>query len=194
VFVLRAQDPNTGHGFVDQQAGYHYAAPNSTDAVTPGFDSCGGIGGQDGVRAQFLNYSIAVNYSMAGVAAAVHFRAPHDVSFVDCSFHRLGGSALWLDIGAQNCSVTRCTFSDVSGSAVVIGGIGSGEDGVLGCGTNATRTRGNTIQNCTSSRTAVECESMWPQSHSRAGSWQQAQEALSCCLPTLPPRTTLTLR
>ena len=93
---------------------------------------------------------------MAGVAAAVHFRAPHDVSFVECSFRGLGGSGLWLDVGAQRCAVTRCTFSDISGAAVILGGIGSGQDGMLDCGSNATRTNGNTIQNCTSSRTAVE--------------------------------------
>ena len=93
---------------------------------------------------------------MAGVAAAVHFRAPHDVSFVECSFRGLGGSGLWLDVGAQRCAVTRCTFSDISGAAVILGGIGSGQDGMIDCGSNATRTNGNTIQNCTSSRTAVE--------------------------------------
>ena len=102
---------------------------------------------------------------MAGVAAAVHFAAPHNVSFVDCSFQHLGGSALWLDIGAQNCSVTRCTFSDISGGAVLLGGIGSGEDGMRNsygkyagqlCGSNTTHTRDNIIQNCTSFGTAVE--------------------------------------
>ena len=145
---FRLQDPDTDYGFVDQQAGYHYDAPNSTDAVTPGFNSCGGLGQ--------ASHRAGVNYSLAGVAAAVHFRAPHDVSFHECSFRRLGGSALWLDVGAQNCSVTRCTFSDVSGAAVLLGGVGGSEDGMLDCGSDASRTRDNTIQNCTSTRTAVE--------------------------------------
>jgi hypothetical protein len=156
---LLAQDPSSDYGFVDQQAGYHYGAPNATDAVIPGCCgtrySCSTLG-QASHREIFTNYSIPINFSMAGVAAAVHFRAPHDVSFVGCSFHSLGGSALWLDAGAQNCSVTRCTFSDVSGGAVILGGVGGAEDGMLSCGSNATRTHDNTIQNCTSSRTAVE--------------------------------------
>ena len=47
----------------------------------------------------------------------------HGVTFDNCSFRHLGGTALHFHAGAQHSSVVGSTFDDVSASAVIIGNV-----------------------------------------------------------------------
>ena len=57
--------------------------------------------------------------------AAVHVHAGRRVSFVNCSFRRLGATGVAFDRGSQNCSVARSVVEDVSGNGIQIGTIDS---------------------------------------------------------------------
>jgi hypothetical protein len=96
----RGPRPSSTQGYVDMQAGFHTVALSSPDAM-PGVEAAG--------------------LGVAGVAAALHFVGAQDVTIANCSFSRLGGSAVWLDRGSRNCSVSYSRFSDVSGAAVLVG-------------------------------------------------------------------------
>jgi hypothetical protein len=56
------------------------------------------------------------------VPAAIHVHGgSRGVHFRNCSFQRMAASALMFSGGSQDCSVDRCTFSDLSGTAVTLG-------------------------------------------------------------------------
>ena len=59
------------------------------------------------------------------IPAAVHVHASRGVRFSNCSFRRLGATAVAFDKGSQNCSVASCFVEDVSGNGVQIGTIDS---------------------------------------------------------------------
>ena len=59
------------------------------------------------------------------IPAAVHVHASRGVRFSNCSFRRLGATAVAFDKGSQNCSVASSLVEDVSGNGVQIGTIDS---------------------------------------------------------------------
>ena len=65
------------------------------------------------------------------IPAAVHVHASRGVRFSNCSFRRLGATAVAFDKGSQNCSVASCLVEDVSGNGVQIGTIDSYNETVV---------------------------------------------------------------
>lgn len=57
----------------------------------------------------------------AVVPAAVHAVWAENLSFKNCRFKNLGGSALWFSTGCKNCSTENSVFSDISGNGIMIG-------------------------------------------------------------------------
>lgn len=52
---------------------------------------------------------------------AVLLSNAHNVVFGGCTFTRLGGDAVWLFEGSQDCGFYGCTWSDISGGALNVG-------------------------------------------------------------------------
>jgi hypothetical protein len=130
---------NTDEGMVGYQAAYHNV---------PGYGATWGAGFH---CKMWHNQTHDCWKMLAPVPAAIHFQHAQSVSFQDCSFHHMGIGAVWFDEGSQNCLVDRCTFGDVSGAAVMFGGI---QD--FGETDTARQTHGNVLHNSTISRVAVE--------------------------------------
>lgn len=54
---------------------------------------------------------------------AVQVHGAANVSFARCTFRHLGATALVIDAGSQNCSVTDCDFYESSGGALFLGDV-----------------------------------------------------------------------
>lgn len=54
--------------------------------------------------------------------AAVTVNAAYDIRFKNCKFNRLGCTGMNIENGASGVVVEDCEFSDIAGSAIVIGG------------------------------------------------------------------------
>eukprot|EP01052_Picozoa_sp_SAG31_P012137 SAG31_NODE_702_length_12723_cov_4.100206_5_plen_868_part_00 len=92
-------DPiSTPLGFVDVQAGYHQSGPPVPESPYWG-------------------------YNLEPVSAALRFQASHNVVITNCTFQHLGSSGIAFEAGSQNCTVEHSTFFDISGSALLLGGI-----------------------------------------------------------------------
>ena len=89
--------------------------------------------GHADVQANFLN-DPARPLKRDGVVTTVHneqlkspanvlCRHAREVVFDRCTFTRLGGAGLDIEHGSRQCQVTRCTFFDISGSALQIGDV-----------------------------------------------------------------------
>jgi len=55
------------------------------------------------------------------VPAAVYLKWAENCTFTNCTFTRLGGSAIWFSAGCNDCSVSDSHFEDISGNAVMVG-------------------------------------------------------------------------
>ena len=66
-------------------------------------------------------------------------------------FRRIGASALHLGAGSRNNTIARCTFVDVSGSALVLGGIADAREPEP-----RNWTAGNVLRDSTISHVGVE--------------------------------------
>ena len=85
----------TALGFTETQAGYHATGPNFN-------------GNNDS--------------AYVAIPAAVHVHGgSRGVTFNSCNFTRMGATALMFSGGTQACSVVNSSFSDLSGSAVMLG-------------------------------------------------------------------------
>ena len=60
--------------------------------------------------------------------AAIALRNVSNSVITDCHFRHIGASALSIDGGSSNVSVSESTFSDISGSAIRLGGVASWEE------------------------------------------------------------------
>ena len=87
------------HGYVDDQAGTHVLGATADCAKNWSGPAC----------------------PLVPIPGNVRFEHSTDIAFVACSFAHFGATALHLDVGTQGATVSRCSFSDVSGSAVQIG-------------------------------------------------------------------------
>ena len=88
---------------------------------------------------------------LVALAGNVHFERSSGVSFSNCSFKHLGAAGIYLDAGCQNSTITRCSFSDISGAAVTIGAFTDYNQTVP-----ALQTANNTVSDCTISAMPVE--------------------------------------
>ena len=130
--------PNTDQGMVGYQAAYHN-------------NCCGDTWGAGFHCIMWHNQTHDCWKMLAPVPAAIHFQRAQSVIFQDCSFHHMGTGAVFFDEGSQHCLVDRCTFGDVSGAAVMFGGIKD-----FGETDAARQTHGNVLHNSTISSVAVE--------------------------------------
>ncbi|MFZ5431479.1 MAG: right-handed parallel beta-helix repeat-containing protein [Bacteroidota bacterium] len=55
------------------------------------------------------------------VPAAIYLQWAGDCTFSRCSFSQLGGSALWFSAGCTGCTVENSHFEDISGNGIMIG-------------------------------------------------------------------------
>jgi hypothetical protein len=55
------------------------------------------------------------------VPAAVYIKWAENCTFTRCTFTHLGGSAIWISAGCNDCSVADSHFEDISGNAVMAG-------------------------------------------------------------------------
>ena len=55
------------------------------------------------------------------VPAAVYVKWAENCIFTRCTFTNMGGSAIWLSTGCNDCSVADSHFEDISGNAVMVG-------------------------------------------------------------------------
>ena len=122
--------PNT-RGFVDIQGGYTINCEVS--------DPCGN-GGAGGPGQAFET------------PAALQFQQSNHVSFVGCTFQHLGSNGVGFTRGSHNNSVSRCTFVDISASAVAIGT----RDNPTNKTTPEKQDLWNTVSDCTISKIAQE--------------------------------------
>jgi hypothetical protein len=61
------------------------------------------------------------SHGMSVVPAAVYVKWAENCTFSRCTFTQLGGSAIWLSSGCNDCSVADSHFEDISGNAVMVG-------------------------------------------------------------------------
>lgn len=133
------QGVNTPHGLPQYQAGYRSIARLPNAYPVPG--SCP-IWGQPAGNCWT---------NLRPIPAAISFPAGKNIRFKSCSFRRIGAAALWFGTGSRNCSVSSCTFDDISGSAVMIGGIDD-----AGQPDRSLWTAGNSLENSTLTNLALE--------------------------------------
>ena len=133
------QGVNSKHGLPQYQAGYRPIARLPNDYPIPG--SCPIWGAPAGNCWSNLR----------PIPAAISFASGQRIRFESCSFRRFGSAAVWFGTGSRNCSVESSTFDDISGSAVMIGGI---ED--AGQADSALWTAGNVLRNSTITNVALE--------------------------------------
>jgi hypothetical protein len=85
--------PNTGLGYVELQSGALVSTPGTA----------------------------CIDYEWEPMPSNIALSNSVGATFDQCTFRHLGGGALQFDSGAHNNTVSRCTFTDVSGTAVQIG-------------------------------------------------------------------------
>jgi hypothetical protein len=68
------------------------------------------------------NDVVALHNNYPKSPAAIMLRDARNIEFERCTFTRMGGAAIDLDRGCQNCRINGCEFYDISGSAIQIGG------------------------------------------------------------------------
>ncbi len=85
------------------------------------------------------------------VPAAIYVKWAENCTFTRCTFTQLGGSAIWLSAGCNDCAITDSHFEDISGNAVMVGdGKDRQVDGKVWWQTAPEQTaRGNSIINNT---------------------------------------------
>ena len=69
----------------------------------------------------YFNFNKSLPQGLANPAAAVLVQRSHNVVFDSCSFQRLGAWAMRIQNESQDVEVRHCTFSDLSGGAVMLG-------------------------------------------------------------------------
>ena len=84
--------------------------------------------------------------------AALQFTGATNVTFTNCSFSRLGSNAVGFSHGSHRNSVRRCSFDDISASAVAIGTRSDPTEKT----TPSQQEINNTVADCVISRTAAE--------------------------------------
>jgi len=55
------------------------------------------------------------------VPAAIYVKWAENCTFSRCTFTHLGGSAIWLSAGCNDCTIDGSHFEDISGNAVMVG-------------------------------------------------------------------------
>ena len=84
--------------------------------------------------------------------AALAFHGSKDVRFDSCTFQHLGANGVSFSGGSQNNTVARCTFVDLSASAVAIGTRGNPTIR----GAEHQQDKGNEVSDCSISHVARE--------------------------------------
>jgi Right handed beta helix region/Fibronectin type III domain len=100
--------PSTGEGLSEIQATYSITGAN-------GYRTQGLCGQYPGGTCPFGAW--------AKTPGNVSFRYAHGIRLIDGAFAHLGGAGLDLDDGAQDITVSGCTFTDISGTGVHIGDV-----------------------------------------------------------------------
>lgn len=91
----------------------HYSRPNSDLGYVE--QQSGALVSRPGTQCNDTQWEAAASH--------VEFKGRSArVSFVGSRFERMGGGALELSGGAQDCVVSHCGFEDLSGAAVQLGG------------------------------------------------------------------------
>lgn len=55
------------------------------------------------------------------VPAAIFAEWTTNISFLNCTFSKLGGSGIWFSTGSSNCIIADSRFEDISGNAIMVG-------------------------------------------------------------------------
>ncbi len=93
-------EPNTNNGYVSDQSSYILMGTGYQPNATIGH--------------QQITYKTLGN---------VTFQYAHNITFTGNTFSHLGGAALDLDTGSQNNTIVNNTFTDISSTALQVGGL-----------------------------------------------------------------------
>ena len=104
--------PSTGIGYVDYQSGWACIYGGSTIHGYPINSSTG---------APFKGCGDANSGELSAVPGTLHIHGAHHISVRNCTFAKLGRTAIVVDGGSQNITLESSSITDVSGGAVSLG-------------------------------------------------------------------------
>ena len=108
--------PDSADGFVSMQAGYTIEGQEACTVCSRPPDQCGDVNITD------------CHSNWRPMLAAIALSNVSNSVITDCHFRHIGASALSIDGGSSNVSVSESTFSDISGGAIRLGGVASWEE------------------------------------------------------------------